>query len=168
MWFNDSRIPAQSCEAVLPASAENCSKRMPSAISSQSVLCRFFAVAVLAIVGLASASTASATCGEYLRLDGNPTGHMHFPAGDYLAAVNGHSMPGGLPAPPCHGPNCSDNSVPTMPVPVAPPTSIQGFDDVAIIVALTQRPSPLTGREIPESERGASFAPSSVFRPPIA
>ncbi len=152
----------------MPASVENCSKSMPSAISSQSVTCRFFAVAVLAIVGFTSAATASATCGDYLRLDGNPTGHTHFPAGESLAVVMGHRVPTGLPAPPCHGPNCSDNSVPTMPAPFAPPKLVQGFDEVAIIVALTQRPSPLTGREIPESERGASFVPSSVFRPPIA
>lgn len=152
----------------MPASVENCCKSRSSAISSQSLVCRFFSVAVLSIVGFTSATTASATCGDYLRLDVNPTGHTHFPAGEYLAVVMGHRVPAGLPAPPCHGPNCSDNSVPTMPVPVAPPTLVHGFDEVAIVVALTQRPSPSTGREIPESERGASFVPSSVFRPPIA
>jgi hypothetical protein len=157
------------CEAGLPCCVQNRCFFAPIAIPSQSSILYVFKVLVLVVVvGLVSASTASASCGNYLYRNGKPVSDAHSSMNSHGSLRLDEMESTKIPVPPCHGPNCSKNPVPLMPVPAAPTTVSQGFDQAAILAALAQVPSPSGGNEIPESERGACFVPSSIFRPPIA
>ena len=150
----------------MPSSPKNHCDFKP--IASQSLTRHGFRVIVFVVFGLASASTASASCGNYLYRNGKPVSDEHSSIAVHEASRSNDQESTKIPAPPCHGPNCSKNPVPLMPVPVTPTTVGQGFDQAAILEALAQVSSPPRGTEVPESERGACFVPSSVFRPPIA
>ena len=164
LQFNDRRLPVLSCEAVLPASVKHCDCR-PRSISWRSSILRLFAVSLLAVLG---SSSASATCGDYLHQNRTSVGHSGDPIVDPAVASSNHAEFPGFPAPPCRGPDCSSRRLPFTPVPVVPMTLVPGFDEAAIIAAIAQVPSPLMGREIPESERVARAAPAPVFRPPMS
>jgi hypothetical protein len=115
-------------------------------------------------------SSASASCGNYLFRNGKPVGDhdmatsvAHSQSGDGpVSAGDSRDMP----AKPCSGPNCSSSPLPFAPVPAAPSTLIRGFDQAAVLESLATPQMHSGAIEIPESERGACFEPSSIFRPP--
>ena len=119
-------------------------------------------------VALVWTSTASASCGNYLYRNGKPVTDSSFSMNDHTENHTSSKIPDGMPVPPCHGPNCSRNPTPLTPVPVAPTNLIRGFDQATILESLADSTSPSGAIEIPASERGARFVPSSIFRPPAA
>ena len=131
---------------------------------------RFVMVAAICLVTATwSSASSAASCGNYLFRNGKPVHDSRSLMNDHQDAANPESetnKTGNLPAPPCHGPNCSGNPVPLMPVPVAPTNLVRGFDQAAILESLAQTPTDRCAMEIPRSERGARFVPSSIFRPP--
>lgn len=117
-------------------------------------------------------ASASASCGNYLFRNGKPVGD-HAMATDLVRAhsADGHASPGdpnGIPDKPCRGPNCSSSPLPFAPVPAAPSTLIRGFEQAAVLESLAKPQSNSGAIQIPESERGARFEPSTIFRPPAA
>ncbi len=126
---------------------------------------------VIAIVSvslvIAWSATASASCGDYLYRNGKRITNSSFSMQEHNSNRASDTAPLELPVPPCHGPSCSGQPVPLMPVPVAPTNLVQGFDQAAILESLSQTPTPRRAIEIPTSERGACFLPSSIFRPPM-
>ena len=126
-------------------------------------------VAILTLaVALAWSTTASASCGNYLYRNGQQVTDSSLSMNHHSENQASNTTPVGLPVPPCHGPNCSGNPIPLAPVPVAPTNSIRGFDQATILESLADVTSPSGVIEIPASERGACFEPSSLFRPPAA
>jgi hypothetical protein len=127
---------------------------------------------LMAIVTFSVASAwstlASASCGNYLYRNGKPVSDSSFSMNDHTENDAAGKTPAQMPVPPCHGPNCSGNPIPLAPVPVAPTNLIRGFDQATILESLADSTSPSGAIEIPESERGARFVPSSIFRPPAA
>ncbi len=119
-------------------------------------------------VGLVWSSTASASCGNYLYRNGKPVTDSSFSMNDHSESQASGKTPAGMPVPPCHGPNCSGNPIPLAPVPAAPTNLIRGFDQAAILESLADWTPHSRAIEVPESERGARFVPSSIFRPPAA
>ncbi len=129
---------------------------------------RVLAAIVAVSMALVCTSTASASCGNYLYRNGKQVSKSSFSMNDHNENFASGKMPVGIPVPPCHGPNCSSNPIPLAPVPVAPTNLIRGFDQATILESLADSTSPAGASEIPESERGARFVPSSIFRPPAA
>lgn len=131
---------------------------------------RWVSMAVVTLAIVLSSATASASCGNYLYRNGKPvSGHaMPVESVHQVIAkdVQAQTHPLEVPVRRCTGPNCSRNSMPVVPVPAAPSNLIRGFDQAAILDALIPLCRPEGGIEFPESERGACFEPSSVFRPP--
>lgn len=125
-------------------------------------------VAVTMTVALVWSSAASASCGNYLYRNGKRVTDSSFSMNDRNQDHASAKIPAEMPVPPCHGPNCSGNPIPLAPVPVAPTVLIRGFDQAAILESLADSTSPSERIEFPESERGARFVPSSIFRPPAA
>ena len=133
------------------------------------LLLRRVLVAVAAItVASVLSSTASASCGNYLYRNGKQVTDSSFSMNEHNENHASSRIPADMPVPPCHGPNCSRNPTPLAPVPVAPTNLIRGFDQATILESLADSTSPSGAIEIPESERGARFVPSSIFRPPTA
>lgn len=126
-------------------------------------------IAVAAIImGLVWSSAASASCGNYLYRNGKQVNDPSISMNDHNENHASGQTPAGTPVPPCHGPNCSRNPTPLAPVPFAPTNLIRGFDQATILESLADSTSPSEATDIPESERGARFMPSSIFRPPNA
>lgn len=119
-------------------------------------------------VFMAWSATVSASCGNYLYRNGKQVSHSSFSMNEHNENHAAGQTPARMPVPPCHGPNCTGNPAPLAPVPVAPTNLIRGFDQATILESLADSVSPSGAIEIPESERGARFEPSSVFRPPAA
>ena len=151
--------------------AKTCQNPLRHATRLQSAGRRLAVVASVCLVAVMWSSSAGASCGNYLFRHGKPVGGSFSTMSDHLDARNpdGNTSetPGELPVPPCHGPNCSGNPVPLMPVPVAPTHLVRGFDQAAILASLAQTPTLRCAIEIPTSDRGACFVPSSIFRPPM-
>ena len=143
-------------------------KAKPDARRPRLSLPRVLLAAVAVSVALVWSSTASASCGNYLYRNGKPVTDSSFSMNNHTENYASGKTPAGVPAQPCHGPNCSGNPIPLAPVPVAPTNLIRGFDQATILEALADLTSPSGAIEIPASERGARFEPSSVFRPPAA
>lgn len=134
-------------------------------------------------VSLSTTSSAVASCGSYLFRNGKPVSH-HAMTGPTEININvppsagGHSnhmqnvlsqtTPRELPAAPCNGPNCSRSRMPLAPVPSAPTNLIRNVDQAALLETLSQASQANAEIEFPESERGACYEPSSIFRPPAA
>jgi len=152
-----------------------CAKTHPNpyqdATCLQMVCSRLAMMAAICLVAATWPSTAVASCGNYLFRHGKPVDDKFSAMSDHHHAGNHESetnqTPRELPVPPCHGPNCSGNPIPLIPVPVAPTSLVRGFDQAAILESLAQTPTPRRAIEIPTSERGACFVPSSIFRPPM-
>ena len=155
-----------SFDAVIHAKAKPDARR--PRLSLQRVLMAIMPITVTITVALVWSSTASASCGNYLYRNGKQVTDSSFSMNDHNDSRVSGKIPAGMPVPPCHGPNCSGNPIPLAPVPVAPTNLIRGFDQATILESLTDSTSPSRVIEIPESERGARFVPSSVFRPPAA
>jgi len=115
-------------------------------------------------------ASASASCGNYLFRNGKPVSD-HAMATDVVNTQSADSQaspgdPNRIPVKPCSGPNCSSSPLPFAPVPTAPSTLIRGFDQAAVLASLATPQTSSGASQIPESERGARFEPSSIFRPP--
>ncbi len=131
---------------------------------------RLLVVAVTLLVAMSSASSASASCGNYLYRNGRPVSTHSMP----MHSMNTNSTdrqvsensPVEMPVHRCSGPNCSNSPVPMTPLPAAPSNQIRGFDQAAILESLVKTDSSQAAQNRPESERGARFEPSSIFRPP--
>lgn len=143
-------------------------KAKPDARRLRLLLRRVLMAVGLTSVALVWSSTASASCGNYLYRNGKPVTDASFSMNDHSQNHASGMIPDGTPVPPCHGPNCSRNPMPLAPVPVAPTNLMRGFDLATILEALADLTSPSGAIEYPESERGARFVPSSIFRPPAA
>ncbi|MBC7967965.1 MAG: hypothetical protein H7Z17_18805 [Fuerstia sp.] len=151
-----------SFDAVIHAKAKPDARR--PRLSLQRVLLAMVTISV----ALVWSSTASASCGNYLYRNGKPVTDSSFSMNDHNENHASNKTPAGVPLPPCHGPNCSGNPIPLAPVPVAPTNLIRGFDQATILESLADSTSPSGAIEIPASERGARYVPSSIFRPPAA
>ena len=132
----------------------------------QMVCRRLVMMAAICLVAATWPSSAVASCGNYLFRHGKPVDGSFSSMSDHHDAPN-RETENEQPVPPCHGPNCSGNPIPLMPVPVAPTNLVRGFDQAAILESLAQTPTPRCAIEVPTSERGACFVPSSIFRPPM-
>ena len=153
-----------------------CCKRHPNlshdATCLQKVARRLVMAVAVCLVAITWPTSAAASCGNYLFRHGKPVDKPlslmteHHDVQNHVGEKNKASNE--LPAPPCHGPNCSGNRIPLIPVPVAPSNLIRGFDQAAILESLAQTPTPRRAIEIPTSDRGAFFVASSIFRPPMA
>ena len=151
-----------SFDAAIHAKAKPDARRLK--LSLQYVLMVVVTISVMSVWS----STASASCGNYLYRNGKQVTDSSLSMNEHDADHVAGKTPAGVPVPPCHGPNCSGNPIPLAPVPVAPTNLIRGFDQATILESLADSASPSGAIEIPESERGARFVPSSVFRPPAA
>ena len=151
-----------SFDAVIHAKAKPDAKR-PTLLLRRALM----AVATISMA-LVWTSTAAASCGNYLYRNGKQVTDSSFSMNEHNENHASNQIPVDMPVPPCHGPNCSRNPIPLAPVPVAPTNLIRGFDQATILESLTDSALPSGAIEIPESERGARFVPSSIFRPPAA
>lgn len=68
----------------------------------------------------------------------------------------------------CSGPNCSSSPVPLAPVPAVPVNLLRSLDPAALLELASTSSETRRAIELPESERGARYLPSSIFRPPAA
>ena len=141
---------------------------MPDARRPWQLLWRALIAVATISVAFVWTSTASASCGNYLYRNGKQVTDSSFSMNDYTENHASSQIPADMPVPPCRGPNCSRNPTPLTPAPFAPTNLIRGFDQATILESLTDSASPSGAIEIPESERGARFVPSSIFRPPAA
>ncbi len=148
--------------------AEIHAKAKPDARRPMLSLQRVLMVVVSVSMALVWSSTASASCGNYLYRNGKPVTDSSFSMDNHSENHAAGKTPVGVPVPPCHGPNCYRNPITMAPVPVAPTNLIRGFDQATILEALADLTAPAGAIEIPASERGARFVPSSIFRPPAA
>ena len=119
--------------------------------------------------------SASASCGNYLFRNGVPvTGHampehqiVHDTTVDF-GGFAGSGVPVQAPVRRCSGPNCSSSPVPLAPVPAVPVNLLRSLDPAALLELASASSETRRSIELPESERGARYLPSSVFRPPVA
>ena len=151
-----------SFDAAIHAKAKPGARRLK--LSLQYVLMVVVTISVMSVWS----STASASCGNYLYRNGKQVTDSSFAMNEHNENHASGKTPAGMPVPPCHGPNCSGNPIPLAPVPFAPTNLIRGFDQATILESLADSNWPSGAIEIPESERGARFVPSSIFRPPAA
>lgn len=125
------------------------------------------------VVVLLSSNTASASCGDYLFRNGKPVSdhrmsHIgrsaeHDVVIDKFGSTNGPSR---APVRRCNGPNCSNSPVPFAPMPSAPLSQIRSSEPAVLLESIMCSIETREAIEFPESERGARYMPSSVFRPP--
>lgn len=125
--------------------------------------------AAVLIVLMFASDAAQASCGDYLYKNGKPVGHHSGMTQEYtpLADFDSSSEAPLLPLHRCSGPNCSGDPLPFTPAPAVPTQLTQGSDQATIAELVRACLSARSGCQIPESERGARFEPSTIFRPPI-
>jgi hypothetical protein len=134
---------------------------------------RWWLIASMLVVVLnCMASAAQASCGNYLYRNGRPVGG-HMMLTDSVPASQDRVLTDHIvtdhneaPAVPCSGPNCTGRPFPVVPIPVAPLNPARGFHPAVILQSSTIAEPECDSRQVPLSERGARFEPSSVFRPP--
>lgn len=119
-----------------------------------------FAVAIPAIFVICiSASSARATCGDYIQIGNSTSGHS--------ASPMAHSEPHSAPSPgrPCHGPGCSQT--PKFPA-TAPPTAVSpSVESWANLAASSRDLSAAKVRYRPDADNGRPFQrPNPIYRPP--
>ncbi len=143
--------------------------------------CRVSAIVVFMGVMIVSQSVFG-SCGDYLYRNGRPVSSHFSPMhespldaspdrlltrANSLDLLTRNESPA-IPVRRCSGPNCSSSPLPFAPAPNAPSNLIRGFDQAAILESLAGFLATRGAIEFPESERGACFEPSSIFRPPAA
>lgn len=131
-------------------------------------------VMTLGIV-LSWTQSASASCGNYLFRNGNPVAGHAMPEHEIVQDVTvdfgqlaSTDLPVQAPVRPCSGPNCSSSPVPLAPVPAVPVNLLRSLDPAALLVLASSSSQTRGAIELPESERGARYLPSLIFRPPAA
>ena len=128
---------------------------------------------VLMAVVLSTSKTASASCGDYLFRNGKPVAshglsHAEMPAEHEVVVQKSGStdVPEQAPIERCKGPNCSKSPIPFAPSPSAPLSQVRVSDPAALLGSILSGADTREVTEFPESEQGARYLPSSVFRPP--
>jgi hypothetical protein len=149
----------------------NCTDARP--LNGVSGCLRFVVLlSLVATIALSATRSASASCGDYLFRNGRPVSSHSLTMNPVTRGQADNSETGSspiqVPFGRCSGPNCSSSPVPLTPVPTAPSTLIMGFDQAAVLEALAGTCTNSGAIQIPESERGARFEPSTIFRPPAA
>jgi hypothetical protein len=122
-----------------------------------------------------STDNVAASCGNYLFRHGIPV-QIHGDDGQASIDDTGFAVDvlfaSGVPRqhtiPPCRGPNCSRSPVPLAPVPAVPVNLLRSLDPAALLELASASTETRRAIELPESERGARYLPSSIFRPPAA
>jgi hypothetical protein len=152
--------------------AQTCSNNQPL----QSVLGfarRGLLLVVTLSVVLSWTQSASASCGDYLFRNGKPVAGHSVP--DHQVVVDAtvdfgdlanSEVPVHAPVRRCSGPNCSSSPVPLAPVPAVPVNLLRSLDPAALLELASSSSETRRAIELPESERGARYLPSSIFRPP--
>ena len=130
-------------------------------------------VVTLSVV-LSWTQSASASCGNYLFRNGKPVAGHSMPEHQVVDAIVNFGdladsgVPLQSPVRRCSGPNCSSSPVPLAPVPAVPVNLLRSLDPAALLELASASSETRRAVELPESERGAHYLPSSIFRPPAA
>ncbi|RLS77880.1 MAG: hypothetical protein DWI00_04540 [Planctomycetota bacterium] len=126
-------------------------------------------------VVLSWTQSASASCGDYLFRNGKPVAGHAMPehqivqdASFDFGELASPEVPVQAPVRRCSGPNCSSSPVPLAPVPAVPVNLLRSLDPAALLELASVTSETRRAMELPESERGARYLPSSIFRPPAA
>lgn len=129
-------------------------------------------VVTLSVV-LSWTQSASASCGNYLFRNGKPVAGHSMPEHQVVVEATVDSadlanleVPVQAPVRRCSGPNCSSSPVPLAPVPAVPVNVLRSLDPAALLELASVSSETRRAIELPESERGARYLPSSIFRPP--
>lgn len=131
-------------------------------------------VVVMLGVVLSWTQSASASCGNYLFRNGKPVSghsmadHEIVVVASDLRDLADSETPVQVPVRRCSGPNCSSSPVPLVPVPAVPVNFLRSLDPAALLELASASSETRRAIELPESERGARYLPSSIFRPPAA
>lgn len=119
--------------------------------------------------------TASASCGDYLFQNGKPVSEhpmvnqkADYPAEIDLSASSLPLTPLSNPVRRCSGSNCSKQPSPFSPTPGAPGSELRIHEPAALLKVLQPFVETCRAARLHESERGARYLPSTVFRPPAA
>lgn len=129
------------------------------------------AVGLLCVVffGFLGRDARAETCGHYLFKNGQPVaGSDRSLNADAIAAATRHQqhLPA-LPKAPCDGPGCRKQTLPLVPPPAAP-LSVTASDPAAILDVLLSANTCVDSMASFQSETGAHWVASEVFRPPAA
>ena len=157
----------------MTSASQICSNDQPLQ-SVRGLVRRSVLLAITLGVVLSWTQSASASCGNYLFRNGKPvTGHAmseHEIVKDASVDFGPSSseVPIQAPVRRCSGPNCSSSPVPLMPVPAVPVNLLRSLDPAALLELASAPSETLRAIELPESERGTLYLPSSIFRPPAA
>ncbi len=131
--------------------------------------CRFAVCAFAFAAFLCSAAPVSASCGHYLFRNGIPVAQqsssLSYESFSEIQEEPAGQVPRSVPSRRCHGPNCSANP---SSIPGATSNLVRELDQQAILDLFTHTPLIRDPVQIPESEHGNVFVPSSIFRPPDA
>lgn len=103
--------------------------------------------------------SAYASCGDYLHRNGQSVS-------EHLMLMTEQDAPTEVPIRRCSGPNCSESPLPLSPVPAVPVSLVRSTDTAMLLELSGDSGSKRNSVQVPQSERGAFFEPSSVFRPP--
>lgn len=119
--------------------------------------------------------SASASCGNYLFRNGKPVAGHSMPEQQVVqdgsvdfGELADSEAPAQVPVRRCSGPNCSSSPVPLAPVPAVPVNVSRSLAPAALLELASASSETRRAIELPESERGALYLPSSIFRPPAA
>ena len=116
-------------------------------------------------VAMSMSNSAVASCGNYLFRNGKPVSHHTMAGPSELSLRAPQSGSDQLPHTLI---GRSRSRMPLAPVPAAPTNLIRNVDQAALLETLSQASQGSGEVEFPESERGACYEPSSIFRPPAA
>lgn len=157
----------------MTSSAQTCSNNQPLQ-SVRGFARRGLLLVVTLSVVLSWTQSASASCGDYLFRNGKAvSGHSMSEQAIVVHAVDfadlaNSETPVQVPVRRCSGPHCSSSPVPLAPVPAVPVNLIRSLDPAALLEMASTSSETRRAIELPESERGARYLPSSIFRPPAA
>jgi hypothetical protein len=154
--------------------AQTCSNNQPLQ-SVRGFARRGLLLIVTLSVVLSWTQSVSASCGDYLFRNGKPVADhsmaehqmVHVTTVDFADLANSE-VPVRAPVRRCSGPNCSSSPVPFAPVPSVPVNFLRSLDPAALLEMASAPSETRRAIELPESERGARYLPSSIFRPPAA
>ncbi|MBL8819213.1 MAG: hypothetical protein JNL58_24495 [Planctomyces sp.] len=132
-------------------------------------------VAAALFPAIVSSGSAAASCGDYLFRNGKPVAGHSTSEGHWLKnswgsfeLLESPVTPVDVPVRRCSGPNCSGNPLPLLPVPSGPTNQLRDNDADLLLEMLSLRINSGRSVELPESERGARYLPSTIFRPPAS
>ena len=121
------------------------------------------------------ADNVSASCGDYLFKNGKPVSAHSMANHSPKQPVHGDvdvlsltDLPRKMPARPCTGPKCSKHRAPFGPAPTSPMAEVRFPDPAALQEPLSPSAEEGHTSRFPDSERGARYLPSPVFRPPAS